>query len=80
MVDERNAHRADGCNHIMDDKFTPTELNKQNPNEGGAYAFQETRLEELEPTRHRDTTTMESKHTAAQTRAINTLTEEPHVR
>ena len=58
MVDKQNAHRAGGCNRIIDDKFTPTELSKQNPNEGGAYAFQETRFGELEPARHRDATTM----------------------
>ena len=76
MVDKQNAHRAGGCNHIMDDKFTPTELNKQNPNGGGAYIFQETQVRELKSARHRVATTVEPKHNAARTGAINTLTEE----
>ena len=70
MIDKQDAHRAGGCNHIMDEKFIPTELNKQNPNEGGTYTFQENRSEELEPTRHRDVGAMEAKDNTTQTGAL----------
>ena len=79
IVDKRNAHRAGGCNHIIDDRFTPTELNKQNPEEGGAYTFQGTQVKELKTTKHRVTTTVEPKHSAVRAKAISTLTAEDMV-
>ena len=89
MVGKQDAHRAGGCSHIMDDKFVPTELNKQNPNDGGAYTFQSvnqthdtdhtTQIKELESTRYRVATTVESKHNVAQTEAVNVVDKETRV-
>ena len=76
MVDKQNAHRAGGCNHIIDDRFTPTELNKQNPEEGGAYTFQGTQVKELKTTKRGITTTVEPKHSAVRAKTTSTLTEE----
>ena len=85
-VESQDTHRAGGCNHIMDDKFVPTELNKQNPNDGGVYTFQSlnqthgtdhtTQIRESESTRYRVATVTESKYNAAQAEAMNTVDEE----
>ena len=75
MVGKQDAHKAGGCNRIMEDKLVHTELNKQNPDDGGAYAFQSanqthdtdhtTQIKESESTRYRVATTVESKRNVA---------------